>query len=191
MPTARSRTELLAFAALLAMTAAWGSTFFLIKDIVTRIPVSDLLAVRFAIASLALLLIAGRRLRMSRETVRRGVLLGVLYGIAQLLQTAGLAQTAASVSGFITGLYVVATPLLSAVILRTRIAGTTWLAVGLATLGLGVLSLQGSRDRVRRSSSRHRWPRERRTGRPSPSSGARSAGTTRRISPSASARARC
>ncbi len=143
MPTARPRTELLAFAALLAMTAAWGSTFFLIKDIVTRIPVSDLLAVRFAIASLALLLIAGRRLRMSRETVRRGVLLGVLYGIAQLLQTAGLAQTAASVSGFITGLYVVATPLLSAVILRTRIAGTTWLAVGLATLGLGVLSLQG------------------------------------------------
>ena len=89
MPTARPRTELLAFAALLAMTAAWGSTFFLIKDIVTRIPVSDLLAVRFAIASLALLLIAGRRLRMSRETVRRGVLLGVLYGIAQLLQTAG------------------------------------------------------------------------------------------------------
>lgn len=143
MPAARSRTELLAFAALLAMTAAWGSTFFLIKDVVSRIPVGDLLAVRFAIASVALLLIAGRRLRMSRETVRRGVLLGVLYGIAQLLQTAGLAQTAASVSGFITGLYVVATPLLSALILRTRIPGTTWLAVGLATVGLGVLSLQG------------------------------------------------
>jgi drug/metabolite transporter (DMT)-like permease len=53
----------------------------------------------------------------------------VLYGGAQLL--------------FITGLYVVATPLLSALILRTRIAATTWLAVGLATIGLGVLSLNG------------------------------------------------
>ncbi len=143
MPAARSRTELLALAALLAMTAAWGSTFFLIKDIVTRMPVSDLLAVRFAIASLALLLITGRQLRMSRVTIRRGVLLGVIYGVAQLLQTAGLAQTSASVSGFITGLYVVATPLLSAVILRTRIPPATWLAVGLATVGLGVLSLNG------------------------------------------------
>ena len=143
MPAARSRTELLALAALLAMTAAWGSTFFLIKDIVTRVPVSDLLAVRFAIASLALFLITGRQLRMSRVTIRRGVLLGVIYGLAQLLQTAGLAQTSASVSGFITGLYVVATPLLSAVILRTRIPPATWLAVGLATVGLGVLSLNG------------------------------------------------
>ena len=143
MPPARSRTELLAFLALLVMTATWGSTFFMIKDVVTRLPVSDLLAVRFAIASAALLIIAGRRLRMSREMVRRGILLGVLYGVAQLLQTAGLAHTAASVSGFITGLYVVATPLLSAAILRTRIPASTWVAAGLATVGLGVLSLRG------------------------------------------------
>ncbi|MET1007217.1 MAG: DMT family transporter [Propionibacteriaceae bacterium] len=125
------------------MTAAWGSTFFMIKDVVTRIPVTDLLAVRFGVASLALVVIAGRHLRMSRETLRRGVLLGVLYGVAQLLQTFGLAHTAASVSGFITGLYVVATPLLGAVILRTRISPRVWLAVGLATVGLGVLSLNG------------------------------------------------
>ncbi len=143
MPRTPPRTELLAFGALLAMTAAWGSTFFLIKDVVTRIPVSDLLAVRFAIASVALAVFARPRLRIDRVILRRGVLLGVLYGGAQLLQTAGLAHTSASVSGFITGLYVVATPLLSAVILRTRIAGPTWLAVGLATVGLGVLSLNG------------------------------------------------
>ncbi len=48
MSSRPTRTELLAFAALLAMTAAWGSTFFMIKDIVTRIAVPDLLAVRFA-----------------------------------------------------------------------------------------------------------------------------------------------
>ena len=143
MPRTPERTELLAVGALIAMTAAWGSTFFMIKDVVTRIPVSDLLAVRFAIASLAVALVALPRLRLNRELVRRGVLLGILYGGAQLLQTLGLAQTSASVSGFITGLYVVATPLISAAILRTRIPGTTWLAVGLATVGLGVLSLNG------------------------------------------------
>jgi drug/metabolite transporter (DMT)-like permease len=138
-----SRSELAPLVALLAMTAAWGSTFFLIKDLLVRLPVADMLALRFGIGSLALVLLAGRRLRMSRRTLRSGAVLGLLYGVAQILQTAGLAHTAASVSGFITGLYVVATPLLGALLLRTRISGTTWAATGLATVGLGVLSLSG------------------------------------------------
>jgi drug/metabolite transporter (DMT)-like permease len=143
MLAARSRTELLAFLALLTMTAAWGSTFFLIKDVVTRIPVADLLALRFAIASLALALVAAPRLHLSRSVVTYGALLGLLYGSAQILQTAGLAHTAASVSGFVTGLYVVVTPLLTALILRRRVPRLTWLAAVLATLGLGVLALHG------------------------------------------------
>jgi drug/metabolite transporter (DMT)-like permease len=143
MLAARSRTERLAFLALLAMTAAWGSTFFLIKDLVTRMPVADLLAIRFAIASVALGLIAARRIHLSRPVVIYGVLLGLLYGSAQILQTAGLSHTSASVSGFVTGLYVVATPLLTAIILRRRIPPLTWVAAVLATLGLGVLALRG------------------------------------------------
>jgi drug/metabolite transporter (DMT)-like permease len=143
MLAARSRTELLAFLALLAMTAAWGSTFFLIKDVVTRIPVADLLVSRFAIATLALALIAAPRLHLSRPVLAYGALLGLLYGSAQILQTAGLAHTAASVSGFVTGLYVVVTPLLTALILRRRIPRLTWLAAVLATVGLGVLALHG------------------------------------------------
>ena len=41
-----SRRELSASVALLAVTAVWGSTFFLIRDVVTRLPVADLLAGR-------------------------------------------------------------------------------------------------------------------------------------------------
>ena len=63
--------------------------------------------------------------------------------MAQILQTAGLAETPASVSGFITGMYVVATPIFAALILHTRIGGLTWLAVLLAMAGLGVLTLGG------------------------------------------------
>ncbi len=125
------------------MTAVWGSTFFLIKDLLTHLPAVDLLAVRFSVASVVLVVLAGRQLRMSTQTLRRGVLLGLLYGVAQILQTVGLAHTAASVSGFITGLYVVATPLLGAAILRVRVTVRVWVAVGLATVGLGVLSLSG------------------------------------------------
>jgi drug/metabolite transporter (DMT)-like permease len=142
MLVARSHARL-AFLALLAMAAAWGSTFLLIKDVVTRIPVADLLAVRFAIAALALGMIAGPRLHISRDVLAKGALLGLLYGSAQILQTIGLAHTAASVSGFVTGLYVVATPLLAAVILHRRIPPVTWFAVFLAMAGLGVLALRG------------------------------------------------
>ncbi len=125
------------------MGAAWGSTFFMIKDVLTRVGVADLLAVRFSLAAVVVVIIGFRQLRMSRGTLLRGIALGALYGIAQLLQTAGLAMTDASTSGFVTGLYVVITPLLGALVLRDRTSRWTWLAVGLATVGLGVLSLNG------------------------------------------------
>jgi drug/metabolite transporter (DMT)-like permease len=54
-----------------------------------------------------------------------------------------MAQTPASVSGFITGMYVVATPLFAALILHSRITSLTWVAVVLAMVGLGVLTLSG------------------------------------------------
>jgi len=138
------RHELLAAASLLAMGAAWGSTFFMIKDVLERISVADLLAVRFAIATVFLAIVGFKHLRMSRRTLTYGVGLGTLYGVAQLLQTAGLGLTQASTSGFVTGLYVVITPLLAAVLFKARIGLWTWVAVGLATVGLGVLSLNGS-----------------------------------------------
>ena len=142
--TESRRTTLLATAALLAMTACWGSTFFLIKDLLDRVPTLDFLAVRFAIASIVLLIAAPRAVaRLSPETRKRAVVLGLLYGVAQILQTAGLAHTAASVSGFITGMYVVATPLFAALLLRTRITPLTWAAVALAAVGLGILTLDG------------------------------------------------
>ena len=146
MPTAPTsrRTTLLATGALLAVTACWGSTFFLIHDLLERVPTLDFLAIRFAIASVTLILLAPRALgRLTRESRRQAVVLGGLYGVAQILQTAGLAETPASVSGFITGMYVVATPVFAALILRSRIGGMTWAAVVVAMLGLAVLTLGG------------------------------------------------
>jgi drug/metabolite transporter (DMT)-like permease len=138
------RTSLVATLVLIAITACWGSTFFLIHDLLQRIPTLDFLAVRFAIASVALFVVAPRAvLRLSPRARRAALALGGLYGVAQILQTAGLAHTPASVSGFITGMYVVLTPVLAAGLLRTRITAATWGAVLLATAGLGVLTLDG------------------------------------------------
>ncbi len=129
---------------LLAMTAVWGSTFVLIKDVVGRMPVADFLAVRFMIAALVMLTLFARQAwRMGRQQVLRGLLLGGVYGAGQLLQTWGLSLIAPSVSGFATGMYVVFTPILALLLLRQRMAPVVWLAVLLSTAGLALLSLNG------------------------------------------------
>jgi drug/metabolite transporter (DMT)-like permease len=134
----------LAALGLLLVTAAWGSTFFMLKDVVDRVPVPDFLAVRFVLAAVVLFLLRpGSVLRLTAAERRQGMALGAVYGAAQVLQTVGIQYTSASVSGFVTGMYVVFTPLLGALLLRARIGRSVWFAVVLATLGLAVLSLQG------------------------------------------------
>lgn len=140
-PAARRR---LATLLLVALTAVWGSTFFLIRDLVQTLPPVDFLAVRFTLAAAIMLAVFWRPVRaLTRRQVVVGVGLGALYGLAQIFQTQGLATTPASVSGFVTGTYVVLTPIFGAVLLRERVTGATWTAVALATSGLALLSLNG------------------------------------------------
>lgn len=139
-----SRHTRLATALLVFVTAVWGSTFFLIRDLLDHIPTTDFLAVRFTIAAVVMLILFRRQtLALTRHDLRVGAALGALYGVAQVLQTTGLETTDASVSGFITGTYVVLTPVLAALLLKDRIGPTTWAAVALATVGLAILSLKG------------------------------------------------
>jgi drug/metabolite transporter (DMT)-like permease len=144
-PRDHGRARLLAPLALVAVTASWGSTFFMLKDTVTRVPAADFLGLRFLLAAVAVTMLAPAAVgRLSQQERRWGVGLGAVYGLAQLLQTEGLRTTSASVSGFLTGMYVVLTPLLTALVLRSRVGRTTWAAVALATVGLGALSLRGA-----------------------------------------------
>lgn len=141
--TLRQR-QLAAAAALVMVTAVWGSTFVVVKDAIARMPVSDFLAWRFALAAIAMLLLRGRAvLRLGRVGQGRGVLLGIALGAGYLFQTYGLRTTPPAVSGFITGMFVVFTPLIAGLLLRHRVGAVAWAAVVLATAGLGLLSLRG------------------------------------------------
>ena len=123
------------------MTAIWGVTFVQVKDAVAIYPVFAFLAVRFVIATLTLSVPAARRLDgLGRRGWISGVALGGLLGSGYALQTAGLERTTVSSTGFITGMYVVLTPLLGLALFRTPVARVTWLGVGLATAGLALLS---------------------------------------------------
>jgi len=80
----------------------------------------------------------------NKDLLLRGSAAGLFLGGGYILQTLGLKSTeSAALTGFITGLYVVFTPLIAAVVLRVRITLFTWVCVGIATLGLGLLSLEG------------------------------------------------
>jgi drug/metabolite transporter (DMT)-like permease len=130
-----------ALAVLVAVTAVWGVTFVQVKDAVAIYPLFAFLALRFAIASCTLAPPGLRRLRgLGSRGLGAGVLAGSLIGAGYVLQTAGLERTTVSSTGFITGMYVVLTPLLALAVFRVRLGAAAWLGVVLATAGLALLS---------------------------------------------------
>jgi drug/metabolite transporter (DMT)-like permease len=134
-----------ALVALIAVTAVWGVTFVQVKDAVDLYPLFGFLALRFAIASIVLAVPAAKRLRsLGRSGWAAGSALGLLLALGYGLQTAGLERTTVSNAGFITGLYVVFTPLLALLLFRTRVGGAVWIGVALAVVGLAMLSGVGA-----------------------------------------------
>lgn len=138
----RARSETLPISLLVAVTAVWGTTFVIVKSAVSHMAVMDFLAWRFGGAVLVLFLLSPRRAcSISRRGVFRGVLLGLALGGGYVAQTFGLQHTSAAISGFITGMLVVFTPLVSFVLLRRRVTASAWLATAVAASGLAVISL--------------------------------------------------
>lgn len=130
--------------ALLLVSASWGLAFVVMKDAIERQSVNSFLFTRFLVAVVAMFLLKPTVIQVvSREILRKGFIAGLFLAAGYILQTLGLALTGAAVTGFITGLYVVATPVLAALLLRVRITAFTWGCVLLATVGLALLSLKG------------------------------------------------
>jgi drug/metabolite transporter (DMT)-like permease len=130
-----------ATAALILVTAVWGITFVQVKDAVELYPLLAFLAIRYVIATAALAPIAVRRLGgFGRDGLVAGAVLGGLIALGIGLQTAGLERTTVTSTGFITGLYVLFTPLLGLALFRTPIPRSLWAGVALALLGLALLS---------------------------------------------------
>jgi len=137
-------SAILASMALVAVCAVWGSTFLIVQNAVSRMPVMDFLAVRFTVAVAVMFALRPTCLRgMTPQGLRRGVGLGVVLGAGYITQTYGLRFASATVSGFITGMFVVLTPVISWLILGKKVNRNTILAVVLATVGLALLSLHG------------------------------------------------
>jgi drug/metabolite transporter (DMT)-like permease len=134
----------LATLALVGVTAVWGGTFVVVQDAVEQMPVLPFLFWRFALAAAVMALLRPRAVRgLSPAKRRHGMYLGLLLGGGYVLQTFGLLHTSATISGFITGMFVVFTPLIAWLVLGQPIGPAVWLGVALATFGLALISLNG------------------------------------------------
>jgi drug/metabolite transporter (DMT)-like permease len=131
-------------AALIAIAAVWGLTFVMVQDAIELLPTMAFLAYRFLPAALIVAVIFWRPLRsLPAEGWRAGLLMGAFLTGGYVFQTLGLEQTTVSNTGFITGLFVVLTPVLGAVFLGQRISAVAWAAAGVAMIGLWLLSGAG------------------------------------------------
>jgi drug/metabolite transporter (DMT)-like permease len=114
------------------------------KPAIERQSVNNFLFTRFVLAVIVMILIHPQVIKLfTKDLLLRGFGAGLFLGAGYILQTVGLANTGAAITGFVTGLYVVLTPLFAAAIFKERVSKTTWLYVFMATIGLALLSLKG------------------------------------------------
>lgn len=138
------RTKILLYLGLLATTAIWGSSFLVMKDSLERQDVNSFLASRFVLAALIMFAFKPKSLSgLDKVFIRRAVLTGVLATGGFISQTFGLTLTTVSNTGFITGLYLVFTPLIAWLLLKHRITRAQWSAVLVATIGLYLIAYNG------------------------------------------------
>jgi drug/metabolite transporter (DMT)-like permease len=132
--------------ALVANTAIWGATFVLVKSALTGVSPLLFLALRFSLATAALLLFFhGRRraLVLPRGHLFAGALVGVFLFTGFALQTIGLQFTTAPKSAFLTGTTSVMVPFLTRLVYRTRPRLSEILGLLMATVGMGLMTLEG------------------------------------------------
>lgn len=146
MPNPSRREVRQADLALLLAVAVWGSSFALVKDMLAILSPAGIVGLRFSFAALLLLgvtLVTGG-LKNLRPCLGPGLLLGLCLGVVFVSQTVGMMYTRASNSAFITGMFVVFTPLWAWLVARVPPRWSDGVLGLLAVTGMALLSLQFS-----------------------------------------------
>jgi drug/metabolite transporter (DMT)-like permease len=138
--------------ALASIAFIWGATFVVVKRALLDISTLYFLSVRFALASVCLLLIFLPAFKRTPPAdiwrgLRGGATAGLFLWLGFVLQTLGLKYTSAGNSGFLTGLYIVLVPLISAAVYRRSPFARELLGIFIATAGMVVLTVP-SMDRA-------------------------------------------
>ena len=136
------RQETIAAIALLSVTASWGASFVLMKDAIERQPIPDFLFTRFTVAALVMIVARPRVLRdITPRVLWTGSIIGLILGAGYITQTVGLELSTAAITGFLTGLYVILTPLIGWLFLKQKLSGRVIVGAVLSLTALGILSI--------------------------------------------------
>ena len=138
------KTSRLALWSLVSVAAMWGVAFVVMKPAIEQQPFFDFLAIRFTIAAVIMLVIKPKVvLAIKGKMLAVGAVLGIMLGLAYITQTIALEMTTAAITGFLTGTYVVLTPVLGWLIFRRKVGVKVAIGAALALIGLGLISITG------------------------------------------------
>ena len=138
------KTSRLALWSLVSVAAMWGVAFVVMKPAIEQQPFFDFLAIRFTIAAGIMLVMRPKVVfALKGKMLAVGAVLGVVLGLAYVTQTIALEMTTAAITGFLTGTYVVLTPVLGWLIFRRKVGVKVAIGAVLALIGLGLISITG------------------------------------------------
>ena len=130
---------------LLFVTLIWGATFVIIKVALQSVSPILFVTIRFSFATLLLLPFMSKVFKnMNKELITGGILLGLMYFLGFTSQTIGLKYTSATKSGFITGSFILFTPVFQLMFEKKKPSGTNLIGVVFVILGLIFLSSKGA-----------------------------------------------
>ena len=139
-----TKKELLADGILVLTALIWGSGFVVMKNTLDSIPPAAIIALRYTIASAIVCVLFRKRLKgLTRGDFARGALVGLLLGLAYIVQTIGLSYTTAGKNAFLTTVYVLLVPFGCHALFKQKLAKSNFIAAGMMMLGIGLLSLDG------------------------------------------------
>lgn len=117
----KKRLNLIGILLLLSATIIWGSSFFILKQTISELPTFYVLAIRFVVAGLCLLLIFFKKIKkMNKRTFINGVVLGLWLSGAYLTQTIGLENTTPGRNAFLSSLYCIMCPFIIWALFKIR-----------------------------------------------------------------------
>jgi drug/metabolite transporter (DMT)-like permease len=139
------RPRVVATLLLVGVTAIWGFTFVPVKQSIAEIPTFQFLGMRFMLATLLLFALFLRKAdNISVSALKAGTIAGLALAAGYAFQTLGLRLTGATKAGFITGLAVVFTPAIAAIVLRKAPGARALAGVAISVLGLILLTVGGA-----------------------------------------------
>ncbi|MGX7024635.1 DMT family transporter [Vagococcus hydrophili] len=130
---------------LVIVAIIWGTGFVVTALALENYTPYQILAIRFTVAFVVLLLVNLKKLRLlSLKTLGRGSLLGTVLFLAYAFQTIGLQYTTASKNAFLTAVNVIIVPFLSYLILKNKLPLKNFVGSFVTLIGIGLLSLTGT-----------------------------------------------